>query len=177
MTAERGGAIRFCPRCGRGGLEWRVPRRDDKERQVCLGCGYVHYVGPALAAGAIVRHEGRICLVRRAHDPGFGRWTFPGGFVDPDEEASAAARREVEEETGCLVRLGDLVGVYNSTGPAGKRVVIVVYAATLLRDGTPRSAEVGEMRWFAPEELPWGEFAFPSTEEALRTFLASGGGS
>ena len=74
--------IRFCPMCGAGGLEWKVPRRDDRPRQTCAKCGYVHYVGPALAAGIILFDGPRICLVRRAHDPGYGKWTFPGGFVD-----------------------------------------------------------------------------------------------
>ena len=172
MSRGFGEAIKFCPQCGSSELVRRVPRRDDKERQVCARCGYVHYVGPVLAAGAILRHDGRICLVRRAHEPGLGLWTFPGGFVDLGEETGAAALREVAEETGCRAALGGLVGVYPSEGPAGKRVVIVVYAASLLAGGASRSEEVREMRWFAPAELPWDELAFPSSARALRELLA-----
>jgi mutator protein MutT len=159
--------------CGAGGLEWRVPRRDDRPRETCVRCGYVHYVGPALAAGVVLADEGRICLVRRAHDPGFGRWTFPGGFVDVGEDPADAALRELREETGCRGEIERLLGVYRSTGPQGRPVVIVVYEARLRREGTGQSDEVQEVRWFGPQDLPWDEFAFPSTVEALRGFLSS----
>jgi ADP-ribose pyrophosphatase YjhB (NUDIX family) len=160
--------------CGAQGLEWRVPRRDDKPRQTCGACGYVHYVGPALAAGVILRHDGRICLVRRAHDPGYGKWTFPGGFVDVGEEPAAAALRELCEETGCEGEIDRFLGAYASTGPQGKAVVILVYAGSLKGGGAGASEEVQETRWFGPKELPWDEFAFPSTVAALREFLSAG---
>ena len=168
--------IRFCPLCGSDGLELRVPRRDDKRRPVCLGCGYVHYVGPVVAAGVILRDGAKLCLVRRAHEPGVGLWTFPGGFVDLDEGVPEAARREVVEETGCRCEIDRLVGVYNSLGPRGKRVVIVVYAARLTGDGAGGSEEVAEVRWFDRDDLPWDEFAFTSSSEALRDYFRSGPG-
>jgi len=166
-------SIRFCPMCGAGGLEWRVPRRDDRPRQTCGKCGYVHYVGPALAAGMILCDGPRLCLVRRAHDPGFGKWTFPGGFVDVGEAPSAAALRELCEETGQKGEIERLVGVYGSFGPQGRPVVIVVYAGRLKGGGAGASDEVQEVRWFFPADLPWDEFAFPSTATALRDFLAT----
>jgi ADP-ribose pyrophosphatase YjhB (NUDIX family) len=168
--------IRFCPLCGHEGLELRVPRRDDRLRPVCLNCGYVHYVGPVVAAGVILHDGDRLCLVRRAHEPGLGLWTFPGGFVDLDEEVPEAALREAVEETGCRGEIERLVGVYNSLGPRGKRVVIVIYAARLVGDGGGGSEEVAEVRWFTRDELPWDEFAFSSSTLALRDYLRSGPG-
>ena len=165
--------IRFCPMCGAGGLEWRVPRRDDRPRQTCVKCQYVHYVGPALAAGIILRDDARICLVRRAHDPGFGKWTFPGGFVDVGEAPAAAALRELSEETGCKGEIERFIGVYASCGPQGKPVVILVYSGCVKEGGVGGSDEVQEVRWFAPSDLPWDDFAFPSTVTALRDFLAA----
>lgn len=167
----QGSRIRFCPQCGSGALELRVPRRDDRKRQCCTACGYVHYVGPSLAAGLIVHREGRICLVRRAHDPGSGKWTFPGGFVDTDEDPAAAALRETREETACAAQVERLLGVYRSPGPRGKRVVIVVYVGHYVADAAGGSEEVREVRWFRPEEIPWDEFAFESTVQALREYL------
>jgi ADP-ribose pyrophosphatase YjhB (NUDIX family) len=158
--------------CGAGGLEWRVPRRDDRPRQTCGQCGYVHYIGPALAAGLILGDGPRICLVRRAHDPGFGKWTFPGGFVDVGEAPAAAALRELREETGCKGEIEKFVGVYGSCGPQGRPVVIVVYAGRLKEGGPGGSDEVAEVRWFEVKDLPWEEFAFPSTVTALRDFLS-----
>ena len=72
-------------------------------RLVCAGttCGYVFYLDPKLAVGTIVRMpDGRIVLARRAIEPGFGQWVFPGGYVDRGEEVRAAAMREAREEAG-----------------------------------------------------------------------------
>ncbi|MGH7162923.1 MAG: NUDIX domain-containing protein [Planctomycetota bacterium] len=168
-------ALRHCPHCGGASFVRRTPQRDDRARLVCEACGYVHYVGPLLAAGAILHDGERICLVRRAHDPGRGKWTFPGGYVDLDEEAAAAALRETEEETGLAARIEGLVGVYNSLGPRDRRVVIVVYGARAAGAGAPGTGvveEVEEVRWFSPPELPWNALAFPSSARALRDFLS-----
>lgn len=172
MNVGSHGVIRFCPQCGSDTLEHRVPRKDDKERQVCVACGYVHYVGPALAAGMIVHRDGRLCLVRRAHEPGFGKWTFPGGFVDVGEEPSDAAARETLEEASCTAEVERLLGVYRSEGPKGKPVVLVVYVGRWLGQADGGSEEVKEVRWFAPADIPWREFAFTSTVEALKDYLA-----
>lgn len=163
--------LRYCPACGSDRLELRVPRRDDKLRPVCVECGWVRYVGPVVAAGLILHDGERLCLVRRAHEPGLGKWSFPGGFVDLDEEVPAAALREAVEETGFRGEVERLVGVYNSLGPGGKRVVIVVYAARVVGDGGGGSEEVAEVRWFGRDELPWDEFAFASSKAALRDYL------
>jgi len=169
--------IAFCPLCGNGDLERRRPRRDDKERLCCPQCKYVHYVGPRLAAAAIVQDGERICLVRRAWDPGRGLWTFPGGFVDLGEGPFDAAQREVTEETGCRAELEGVVGVYRSTGPRGVEVVLVAYHGRLAGSdaGIPADAnceEVEEVRWFDRNELPFHEMAFESSAHALRDFLA-----
>ena len=166
--------IRFCPRCGDDKLENKVPPRDDKQRLCCSSCGWVHYVGPVLAAGAILHDtDERCCLVRRALEPGRGLWTFPGGFVDLDEEAHEAALRETAEETGCVGEIEGLVGVYSSEGPRKKRVIIVVYSARHVRDATPKDhtfEEVQEVRWFHEAEIPWDRLAFGSTALALKKF-------
>ena len=170
-------AIRFCPYCGSGNVEQRVPRPNDRLRPVCAECGYVHYVGPVVAAGAILHDdEGRLCLVRRAHNPGAGCWSFPGGFVDLDEDPSAAALREVEEETGCRAELAEFVGVYRSEGPRGKQVVILVWSARALDIGGATDEEVMEVAWFEPDDVPWDEFAFESSRLALRAFLSRSDG-
>ena len=108
MSADPRLDIRFCPLCGHEGLELRVPRRDDKLRPVCLDCGYVHYVGPVVAAGVILHDRDKLCLVRRAHEPGLGLWTFPGGFVDLDDLSAMVSHLSGGEPIFLSTEIGDL---------------------------------------------------------------------
>src|SRR5687768_10313657 len=97
--------FRFCPVCG-APLAARLLKAGEPERLVCTGCGFVFYLDPKLAVGTIIRDErARVVLVKRAIEPGYGKWVFPGGYVDRGEEVPAAAVREAREETGLEVRL------------------------------------------------------------------------
>lgn len=157
---------RFCPRCGQS-AEVDFPRRI-----VCAHCGYAAYYNPKPVAAAIpIDDQGRLILLRRGFDPGRGRWTFPGGFVDLGESVADAARRETEEELCLAIELGALVGVYSRPED---RVVLIVYRARAL--GEPQTTpEAVEVRAFAPSEIPWPELAFWSTELALRDACGSSG--
>ena len=167
--------LRFCPRCG-AAPRIDFPRSLRCELQLAIRplprtphCGYAAFYNPKPVAGAIPREpDGRIWLLRRGFDPSAGLWTFPGGFVDLGESVEEAARREAHEELEIEVAITGLVGVYSRPQD---RVVLVVYDATLT--GEPRvTPEATEVRAFAPDDLPWDELAFWSTEQALRDLLA-----
>ena len=85
----------------------------EPERLVCSQCGFVMYLNPKVAAGAIVEYEGGIVLLRREIDPRAGFWVHPGGFVDRGETVEAAAKRETWEEVGLEVEIGRLLGTYS----------------------------------------------------------------
>ena len=158
---------RFCPRCA-GRLENRVLKEGEPKRLVCGDCGFVFYLGPKLVAGAIFEMDGGIVLIQRAIEPGYGKWTFPGGFVERSERAEAAAGRETLEETGVGIEVTGIVGLYTYEGqiPA-----IAVFAAHAV-DGAPRPLdETMAVESFARDALPWDAMAFPSTEQALKDFL------
>ena len=162
-------AYRFCHACG-DRLERRRLRPGDPERLVCSGCGGVLYLDPKVATGTIIAVDGgRIVLVRRAIEPGYGRWVFPGGYVDRGEVVSAAAVREAREEAGLDVRLEGLVSIYSY---AGRPPVIIVYAATATGGALGHDDESLEIRTFSEAEIPWDELAFRSTREALRDYHA-----
>ena len=161
-------AYRFCPVCG-GTLESRLLKAGEPERLVCTRCGYVFYLDPKVAVGTIIRDErGRVVLVRRAIEPGYGKWVFPGGYVDRGEEVTTAAVREAREEVGLDVELEGLVDIYSYPG---RVPVIIVYAATMVGGCLGCDDEGLEARFFEPHEIPWNELAFRSTHEALRKFL------
>lgn len=160
---------RFCPRCGQP-LEVRQLRAGDRPRLVCTGCDFVFYLDPKVAVGTVIRMpDARIVLVRRAIEPGYGKWVFPGGYVDRGEHLHAAAIREAREESGLDIRLDGLINVYSY---AGRAPVVIVYAATALAGTLQIDEESLEARTVTAAEIPWGELAFRSTEDALRDHLA-----
>ena len=161
--------FRFCPPCG-GPLESRLLKDGDPPRLVCGACGFIFYLDPKLAVGTIIIDDRkRIALVKRAIEPGYGKWVFPGGYVDRGEEVQHAAVREAREETGLDVRIDRLINIYSYTG---RTPVIVVYAATMISGLLACDDEGLEAKFFAPEAIPWDDLAFRSTGEALREFLA-----
>ena len=107
-------------------------------------------------------------LVRRAIEPGYGKWVFPGGYVDRGEPLTIAAIREAREECGLEVRLDALVNIYSYPG---RTPVIAVYAATALGGELCVDEECLETAEFDAASLPWDELAFRSTHEALSDYL------
>jgi len=158
----------FCPLCG-GDLELRTLKTTEPERLVCRRCGFVFYLDPKVAVGTIIRNEdNHIVLVRRAIEPGYGKWVFPGGYVDRGEEVLVAAVREAREEAGLDIRIDRLLNVYSYPGRAP---VIIVYLATVTGGCLGCDDEGLEAKFFAPDTIPWDELAFRSTREALAEFL------
>ena len=134
-----------------------------------MSCGFVFYLDPKVAVGTIIRDDrNHVVLVRRAIEPGYGRWVFPGGYVDRGEEVQAAAVREAREETGLDIRIDSLVNIYSYPGRAP---IIIVYAATMIGGCLACDDEGLEAGFFAPDTIPWQALAFRSTHEALREFL------
>jgi len=114
-----------------------------------------HEVVVPIASALILGPDNTLLLLRRhADDLGGGRWGFPGGRLDPGEEARAAVLREVREETG--LRLGDvgLLGVHEVTMPHG-RVTLASFLARF--DHRPKIVldpeEHSGYRWFALNEI------------------------
>jgi len=168
-------AYRFCPRCA-GVFERRLLKSGEPERLVCTKCEFVFYIDPKIAVGTIIRTTAadaasppRIVLVRRAIEPGYGKWVFPGGYVDRGEPLVSAAVREAREECGLHVRVDGLVNIYSY---AGRAPVIVVYAATALGGTLCADDECLETAEVDPDAIPWDDLAFRSTREGLQDYLA-----
>jgi ADP-ribose pyrophosphatase YjhB (NUDIX family) len=158
---------RFCPRCG-APLECRTLKAAEPPRLVCRGCAFVFFLDPKVATGVVFAYQGGILLVQRAIEPQYGKWVFPGGYVDRGETLEAAALREVREESGLVVRLTRLLGAYSFPG---NPVILVAYAGEVTGGTVRIDDESLAARAFPRDEIPWGELAFPSTVRVLRDYL------
>ena len=161
-------AYRFCPRCGNP-LDSRVLRAGEPPRLVCGACTFVFFLDPKVASGVVFSYDGGVLLVQRAIHPSYGKWVFPGGYVDRGETLESAALREVREESGLVVRLTRLLGVYSFPD---NPVIVVAYAGDVTGGSLTIDDESLAVRSFPPAEIPWDQLAFPSTVEALRDYLA-----
>jgi ADP-ribose pyrophosphatase YjhB (NUDIX family) len=88
--------------------------------------------------GAVVHDgAGRLLLVQRGRDPHRGRWSLPGGRVEPGETPEQAVEREVREETGLSVRAGAPVGRVRIQGDGVVYDVVDLACALVPPVGTP----------------------------------------
>ncbi len=145
--------VKYCLHCG-AALGTR--QLEGYARPACDACGWIHYEDPKVAVAVLVGRDGRLLLNRRAIEPGLGSWSFPSGYVNRGEVLEEAAAREVQEETGLDVEIGDLFGVYSERG---NPVVLVVYTAAKVRGEPVAGPEVSEVGWFRPDALPTLAFA------------------
>lgn len=104
--------------------------------------------------GAIVFDEaGRLLLIRRAHPPGEGLWSLPGGRVEPGESDAEAVIREVREETGLTVAPGPLAGTVDRPASGGAVYEINDYLATVTAGRLTPGDDASDARWCTPADL------------------------
>jgi 8-oxo-dGTP diphosphatase len=77
----------------------------------------VRAIDPVPCVGIVDVEAGALLLVRRRNPPSAGRWTLPGGRVEPGEDFPDAARREALEETGLDLEIGELLGTAEIDAP------------------------------------------------------------
>jgi 8-oxo-dGTP diphosphatase len=108
---------------------------------------------PSVCVGAIAIDDGRLLLIRRATEPGLGRWTVPGGRVDPGETMQEAVVRELLEETGIEGVCTGLIGVAERITD-DHHFVILDYAVEVLAPAPPHAgSDAAEARWVALHDV------------------------
>lgn len=108
--------------------------------------------------GAVVRDDReRVLLVRRGQEPGLGRWSVPGGRVEPGETSQEAVVREVREETGLAVVVTGVAGYVERPAPDGSVYAIEDYFCRVEPGADPRAAHAGadadDVGWFPAHRL------------------------
>lgn len=105
---------------------------------------------------AVITKAGQVLIARRPSNGLLGgMWEFPGGKVEPGETLAAGLQREIREELGIPVVVGDPFGIYQH-GYTHFKVTLHAFCCSLL-DGEPQALHASEIRWVLPGELA----AFP----------------
>ncbi len=118
-----------------------------KQGHLAVGC----------SAAVLDSTRQKMLLIRRADS---GRWAVPGGYMEPGESFTEACAREVLEETGIHVHVGQLVAVYTSphvlldySNENRFQLVVLHFAAEFARGNLQTSEETTEVGYFTREEI------------------------
>jgi 8-oxo-dGTP diphosphatase len=121
--------------------------------------------------GAIIKDEaGRLLLIQRGHEPETGRWSLPGGRIEPGESDEQAVVRETREETGLRVTCGALVGSVQRPGLRGAVLDIRDYAVTVTGGTLAAGDDAARARWVSEADLA----ALPLTSGLAEALAAWG---
>lgn len=143
---------RFCSRCGQ---ELSPKEEGGRFRHACARCGHIVFGRFSLGVGGLLRHEGRVLVVQRGHEPGKGRWTIPGGFVEEDEAPEAAIVRELFEETNLHVEATGILAIRHAQG-AYDQNLYMVFGLRLtgpVSDLKPDGTETAQALFAEPDKL------------------------
>lgn len=120
--------------------------------------GNAYPAAPRVGVGAITVRDGKVLLVKRGVEPSRGLWAIPGGTLKLGETMQECAAREILEETGVTIDVGECVYVFDfierdDQGKIKFHFAIVDYRGDYVA-GEPRGADDAlEARWLSPEEL------------------------
>ncbi len=117
---------------------------------------------PIPGVGAVVVGSDGVLLVRRDKEPGKGLWSIPGGAVEVGETQKDALRREVEEETGVICEVVDLIGtadviLTDSENNVEFHYLLNHYLVKALTKDIRQESPEAEVQWFSLENLPISE--------------------
>jgi len=118
-----------------------------------------------VAAGVLIEGERVLLTQRKAGAHLAGLWELPGGKVDPGEDPRDAVRRELQEELGIDVEVGEPLEVTYFRYP--EKAVLLLFFVVALRPGSPapQRLDVADLRWATRAELD--TLSFPPADEAV----------
>lgn len=133
---------------------------------------------PFIGVGAVIVKDNRVLLIRRGQPPLLGEWSLPGGVLECGETLREAAIREAREETGLIVEVGEMLGVYERIirGEEGRvryHYVLIDFRCCPVAGGLKAGSDASEAAWFTHEELPALKLAYDANDVVLKGLARS----
>jgi len=126
---------------------------------------------PRVGSALLVRDEAnRILLGKRNKDPQRGSWVIPGGKIQAFESIAEAAARELREETGLVVEVGEHFNVYEIVNPPKEHRIVIYSWGKVVGGEAKASDDISELKFFRLDEL--GEV--PVTPLVKRVLIDAG---
>lgn len=125
---------------------------------------------PQVGVGVAVVDDDRILLVKRGREPSKGLWAVPGGKVDWGEPMREAARREVLEETGLDVDVGEVIWVGEHLSE-DHHIVLIDFIGAVKGGSLEAADDAEEVRWVdlsVAEDYPLTPTMYELVEELTR---------
>jgi ADP-ribose pyrophosphatase len=125
---------------------------------------------PVVGVGAVIIKDGRALLVKRGKEPGYGRWSIPGGAVHLGEKLARAIEREVLEETCLVVKAGEIVKIYepiieDKEGKIQYHYVLIDFSCSYVSGELKPASDILDAAMASPEELD--KYDLPSATHSL----------
>jgi 8-oxo-dGTP diphosphatase len=109
---------------------------------------------PRVGSALLVRDEAnRILLGKRNKDPQRGSWVIPGGKIHAFESIAEAAVRELREETGLIVEVGDHFNVYEIINAPNEHRIVIYSWGKVVGGEAKASDDISELKFFELAEL------------------------
>jgi 8-oxo-dGTP diphosphatase len=139
----------FCYHCGETLTTKSI---DGRDREVCPRCGWINYEHRKVSAAVRIVVDGKLLLVQRGIEPWKGSWYMPAGYLEVDEDPKTCAAREVKEETGYNVRVGELIDIYTYEDDPRGNGIVLLYDGEISGGEIQDNTEMLQVRFFTPVE-------------------------
>jgi ADP-ribose pyrophosphatase YjhB (NUDIX family) len=158
---------KYCYNCGN---PTKIIRIDNVERAFCENCNLILYENPVPSVALLAKNDkDEILLVKRAVEPGFGKWSLPGGFMELGESSEQTAIRELHEETGLIGKNPRLISIDTHLNCYYGDILVIAYSVELVNYNLKPADDVSDAKFFRISERP--ELAFKIHEQFIEKWI------